>query len=164
MVSEFNSGVGTNITSVRKLNPTTNEYEEYDFPLEYHLRIIYDFCQGDLGIESDIELALAKIINVSWLNPFDGAGDKNIQWKRWKEETKLGFLVYYAQTKIKLFQGKDIQGLELSFLSGYTNQHICKLLKDGDLEGEKPARSWVIPNKEARKFLSERKPGHYPCL
>ena len=165
-VRKFNVGIFSNLTSVTKLNPVTKNYEKYEYPLEYHLKVIYNFCAGNLDVKSkcNIKISLDKVLDVCWERTFIKKEEDNIQWQRWEEETKLGFLLSFTRIKLKLYQDEDLKGIELSILSGYTNQHICNLLNQQELKGEKRGKSWIIPNSSARDFLLERKGDYYPNL
>ena len=165
-LSKFNSDFSDKPQPIRKLDPSTGDMREYRYPLEYDLKLIFDFAAGTIGLEEDIEVALENVIRIIWWNPFSYEKDKDddyyqVYWRYWKEYDKLGFLCYYVKTKLKLYQGKDLQALELAVLSNYTNQHICSLVSSGEIDGSKPSTSWVIPNEEARFYLMQVQPNIY---
>jgi excisionase family DNA binding protein len=49
---------------------------------------------------------------------------------------------------------------EASRISGFSTGHLARLLRNGDLEGIKPARDWLVRRSVVMAYLrKERKPG-----
>lgn len=41
--------------------------------------------------------------------------------------------------------------------TGFTRQHITRLLRSGKLKGEKLSSGWIISDEEAKKLLEEQR-------
>lgn len=158
----FNNDISLELTPITKEDPLTGEPNEYKCEIEYYLKIVFDFCVGKMTLNASVEIALEKLLDIYWDNYF--VGTDKVEWHWWKQKKRAGFFLYYAQTKIKLYEGKKVKALELAVLSGFTNQYICELLGDGLVKGKKIKGEWVIENEEACRFLSNKKKEYYPGI
>jgi len=167
-VVQFQPDISPAVKSVQNLDPSTGEYREYSYPLEYDLKLLYDFAVGNVGVEVDVEVALENVLRTVWWSPFQYAGedteDYTILWNKWKEKTRLGFLCYFVKSKLRLYEGKDLQALELAVISGFSNSMVCNRLRSNELSGRRVGNMWEVPNKEARKYVLEHQPGRYKDL
>ena len=53
--------------------------------------------------------------------------------------------------------GKPWGSTELAKAAGVTDGYIRRLMRDGDLQGYKIGKTWLIPDDVARAWLEERK-------
>lgn len=79
-----------------------------------------------------------------------------VDWDEWKEE-RIGYLLYFAYTRIKLESGKDLFTDELGILADRAGQTVSLWIKDGKVKATKNNKyQWIIPNQEVLRIIKER--------
>lgn len=150
----FNTDINDQVTPTEKYDPVKKDMIKFRYPLAYDVWILYYFIKSEIGLEEDVERSLARVIETIQHDPIMDEYDYDISYEKWIN-SRIGFMVYVAELKLRLLEGDDFSAVEVGTMIGLTGQAIINRINRGIAEGKKRGRKWVITNDQAREIIKD---------
>ncbi|WP_054692480.1 hypothetical protein [Syntrophomonas palmitatica] len=128
------------------------------FPLAADLKEVWDYAKGDYPAPCHLQDTIQALCELLWC-PI-GAHSYQVPNSWWKEP--LGFMCRLAWARQALEAGENLNAEQLAMLAGMTSQRIRQLCQTGEIKAgsanqkRNSQQEWVIPAKEAKKFIKKR--------
>lgn len=129
---------------------------EFPCPIASELWHIFQFVRGKSARVDNYMEILQNVCELVWANPFLPFSSYEINWEEWNK-TRLGWLIRLGFLKNHLINGYNkFSATDLSDLAGISKVAIGQKINSGEIKAVKEGKSWVISNKEVKKFLKSR--------
>ena len=152
---KYAKDIEVNKEPVELFCPIENKRIDFPFPfakeikkLFYFIKGQYDYIPEITGIINELkEDSQVNIVSKYFVQQGTNRGLLN---------SRIGFLITLAETRIKLYRGRDLSANELAMLIGVTNQGIVNKISRGKLQAKKVGVRYHIENEDAWAIISER--------
>ncbi|MFW6016883.1 MAG: hypothetical protein ACOCRK_10635, partial [bacterium] len=142
----INTHIEHHKTPIKKYDPVQEKEVEFDFPMAYHIWIMYYYATSkkeDLSIEASLSAYRKIFINNPMFSKLNYRIDRTKLYN-----THTGFLYYLCELKTKIYDGYSLTAKELATALGLTTQAITNRIRreTADFKYKKSGGVYQIPN------------------